>query len=170
MESLITYASQQKAQIAPQMRAHLTSEFEKIEFDSTQQVAAYLFSPKNMARLEPVAGSFTATATTKWDREDADKFFAVLEDRLPKPQVRQIGLAIELGGTQSMTVGLPGGKSFTGKCWSKIGTARSGHTQRQLRKFVDEGAGHGGDGTASEPRVPERTFGIAERRVIEEGT
>lgn len=106
--------------------------------DSRQDVPG-LVNFINMARLEPVAGSFTATATTKWDREDADKFFAVLEDRLPKPQVRQIGLAIELGGTQSMTVGLPGGKSFTGKCWSKIGTARSGHTQRQLRKFVKRG-------------------------------
>lgn len=83
--------------------------------------------------------SFTATAITRWSREDADKFFAALEARLPKPQVRQCGLTIELGGTQPMTVGLPDGRSFTGKGWSKIGTARSSHTQRQLRKFVKRG-------------------------------
>lgn len=52
----------------------------------------------NMARLEPVAGSFTATATTNWAREDADKFFATLEGRLPKPHVRQIAWRSSLAG------------------------------------------------------------------------
>jgi hypothetical protein len=106
--------------------------------DSRQDVPG-LVDFMNMVRLEPVVGSFTATATTKWAREDADKFFAALEARLPKPQVRQIGLAIELGGTQPIKVGLPDGRSFTGKGWSKIGTARSSHTQQRLRKFVKRG-------------------------------
>jgi hypothetical protein len=118
----------------------------------------------NMARLEPVGCSFTATATTRWSREDADKFFAALEVRLPKPQVRQIGLAIELGGTQPMTVGLPDGRSFNGKCWSKIGTARSGHTQQRLRKFVKRG------GKLVEVRARGRTGGrVLQEAVLQAG-
>jgi DNA polymerase I-like protein with 3'-5' exonuclease and polymerase domains len=69
VESLIAYASQQKAQIAPQMRAHLTPEFEKIEFDSTQQVAAYLFSPKEVGGL----GLPVPKKTKKNDKDALDK-------------------------------------------------------------------------------------------------
>lgn len=69
VESLITYASQQKAQIAPQMRAHLTPEFEKIEFDSTLQVAAYLFSPKEVGGL----GLPVPKKTQKKDKDALDK-------------------------------------------------------------------------------------------------
>lgn len=132
-----------------QLVAGLKAEFQLAHEPSSQILVAALFSEPqevtnlidfmNMARLEPAAGSFTATASTRWSREDADKFFAALEDRLPKPQVRQSGLAIELGGTQQMTVSLPDGQSFTGKSWSKIGSAHSNHTQRQLRKFVKRG-------------------------------
>lgn len=132
-----------------QLVAGLKAEFQLAHEPSSQILVDDLFSEPqevtnlvdfmNMARLEPVAGSFTATATTRWSREDADKFFAALEGRFPKPQVRQSGLAIELGGTQQMTVSLPDRRSFTGKSWSKIGTARSGHTQQRLRKFVKRG-------------------------------
>jgi hypothetical protein len=79
--------------------------------DSRQDVPGF-FDFMNMARLEPVAGSFTA-----------------LEAQLPKPQVRQIGLAIELDGHHDIEISLPDRRLFTGKCWSKIGTARSSHTQ-----------------------------------------
>jgi hypothetical protein len=110
--------------------------------DSRQDVPGF-FDFMNMARLEPVAGSFTA-----------------LEAQLPKPQVRQIGLAIELDGHHDIEISLPDRRLFTGKCWSKIGTARSSHTQQRLRKFVKR------DGKLIEVRARGRTGSLALQEAV----
>jgi hypothetical protein len=144
------------------LNGELIAGFDQLEYTTARdsETVPGLVDFMNMTRLDPVEGSFTATAAARWSSEDADKFFAALGVRLPKPQVRQIGPAIELGGTQSMVVSLPDGRSFTGKYWSKIGTARSSHTQQRLRKFVKR------DGKLIEVRARGRTGSLALQEAV----
>lgn len=81
----------------------------------------------------------TFTATTRWSREDAEAFFSTLDKCLPKPEFRQRGLTIEVASGSDIVVGLPDGRSVTAKLWSAVGTARSAHTHKRLRRFVRRG-------------------------------
>lgn len=49
--ALIQYGEAQKAQIAPQLRAHLTPEFAEIDLNSRDQVASFLFTPRELGGL-----------------------------------------------------------------------------------------------------------------------
>ena len=51
VSALVQYGEAQKAQIAPQLRAHLTPEFSEIDLNSRDQVATFLFTPREMGGL-----------------------------------------------------------------------------------------------------------------------
>lgn len=68
VEGLVSYATQQKAQLVPQLRAHLSENFKKTDFDSPQSVAAFLFSPREDGGL----GLIAPKRTQKTDKEALD--------------------------------------------------------------------------------------------------
>ena len=51
VEGLIRYAKLRKAQLEPQLRAHLTAPFADIDFNSLKDVASFLFSPEETGGL-----------------------------------------------------------------------------------------------------------------------
>ena len=68
IDGLITYARASKAQLEPQLRAHLTKDFEKLDFGSRDQVARFFYSPKEVGGL-----GLPVPKKTKRDKDALDK-------------------------------------------------------------------------------------------------
>ena len=68
IEGLIGYAKSCKAQIEPQLRAHLTPEFEKLDFGSRDQVARFFYTPRELGGL-----GLPVPKKTKHNKDALDK-------------------------------------------------------------------------------------------------